>query len=208
MDHTLLKTIPIPTPEEYYLTDVQYVSEKLFNSDNLLELVYSYAKYVPTETSYYYSYETKLINENGTVLLTVPGAGHTNVIEIPDQGKKFLVYEYDYSVIPFRTYTHVYKLPSSATETSEYSSSITYQGNPYPNPAHSQVTVPIQFPDGIESGRLDVFDMKGSRILSHSITEPSAYYILPVRQLIPGTYLYQLSAGAWRSVPKKIVIDQ
>ena len=81
LDHSLYKSIPIPTPEGYYLSDVQYVSEKLFNDDNLIELVYSYTKYNPTETSYYYTYETRLVNENGTTLLTIPGAGLTSIIE-------------------------------------------------------------------------------------------------------------------------------
>ena len=59
MDHTLIKSISLPTPEGYYLADIQYVSEHLFNSDDLVELVYIYSKYVPTTGSYYYTFETK-----------------------------------------------------------------------------------------------------------------------------------------------------
>jgi len=208
MDHTLYKSISIPTLEGYYLSDVQFVSEKLFNSDNLIELVYSYTKYVPTETSYFYTYETKLISENGTVLLTIPGAGHTNVIEVPGHGKKFLVYEYDYSVIPYRTYTHVYSLPESATKSAEHTISEVNLGDAFPNPASEQVNIPVQLPEGIQSGTLELFNVNGLRILSYPITGTTGNLILSAQQLIPGTYIYHLASGQWNSEAKKIIIHQ
>ncbi len=55
MDHSLIKSIALPTPEGYYLEDIQFLSEQLFNDDDLLELVYIYSKYVPTEFSYYFT---------------------------------------------------------------------------------------------------------------------------------------------------------
>ncbi len=154
MDHTLIKSIPLPTPDGYYLSDIQYVSENLFNSDNLVELVYIYSKYVPTTGSYYYIFETKLINENGSVLETFQGAGFTSVIETIEDGRKFLVYEYDYSVIPYRTDTHVYSLPQSNTKSAEFTAVSPVLGNPYPNPANHQVNIPVELPEGISSAQL------------------------------------------------------
>ena len=208
LDHTLYKSIPIPTPEGYYLADVQYVSEKLFNDDNLVELVYSYTKFNQTETSYFYTYETKLVNENGTVLLTIPRAGHTNIIETPDDGKKFLVYEYNYSVIPYRTYTHVYSLPESATKSADYTISAIGLGNAYPNPASQQVSIPVQLPEGIHSGTLELFDVNGQMTMSYPVTGTSGHLTLPAYDLIPGTYIYHLNSGNWRSAAKKIVIQE
>ncbi len=208
MDHSLYKSIPIPTLPDYYLSDIQYVSEKLFNDDNLVELVYSYTKYVPTETSYYYTYETKLINENGTVLLTIPGAGHTNIIETLEHGKKFLVYEYNYSVIPYRTYTHVFSLPGSATKSADYTLSNLEIGNAFPNPASQQVHIPILLPQGIHSATLKLFDLNGRRMMSYPVTETTGNMIIPSQQLIPGNYIYQIDSGNWRSEGKKLVIQQ
>ncbi len=110
LDHSLMKSIPLPTPEGYYLEDIQFLSEHLFNNDDLLELVYIYSKYVPTDLSYYFTFESKLINENGTTTSYLSGSRFYQCNRNPDQGKKFLVYQYDYSVIPYRTYTHVYAL--------------------------------------------------------------------------------------------------
>lgn len=206
MDHSLYKSIPIPTPEGHYLSNVQFVSEKLFNDDDLIELVYSYTKY--NETLYYYTYETKLVNENGTILLTIPGAGLTDVIEVPGQGKKFLVYEYDYSVIPYRTYTRVYNLPESATKSADYSISSFGLGNAFPNPADRQIQIPIQLPKEVHSGMLELYDMNGHRIMSYPVTGNTRNLILPTDQLIPGTYLYRVDSEQWQSDSKKIVIKE
>lgn len=209
MDHTLYKSVAIPIPEGYYHSDVQFVSESLFNEDPLIELVYSYTRYVPTETSYYYTYETKVVNEHGTLLLTVPGAGYTNVIEVPGQGKKFLVYEYNYSVIPYRTYTHVFSLPETdTTETGapDQVSTLEVPRYPFPNPADHQVHIPVMLPEGIQSGTLELFDLNGKMVMSHPVTGSTGNLVLPTHQLVPGTYIYQVDLGHMRLPSKKIVI--
>lgn len=206
MDHSLYKSISIPTPEGYYLSDIQYVSEKLFNGDDLVELVYSYTKYVPTTNSYYYTYETRLINENGSVLLTVPGAGYTEVIETADHGKKFLVYEYDYSVIPYRTYTHVYGLPEASTKSVSRMEPVIGLGEAFPNPAGDRVNIPVQLPSDIQSATLEIVEVNGQRVMSQVVHRSASSLALPTNQLAPGTYLYYVEAGRIRSSSKKLVI--
>lgn len=208
MDHTLYKSIPIPTPEGYYLSDVQHVSERLFNSDDLIELVYSYTKYVPTETSYYYTYETKLINENGNIMISVPGAGYTQVIDVPDQGKKFLVYEYNYSVIPYRTYTHVYNLPETTTKSADYYTSPSSLSPPFPNPASRQVTIPVELPEGIQSAQLYILDVKGNMVMNYPVIASDHHVVLSTRSLTPGTYVYQVDTGSDTPRSGKIVIGE
>jgi hypothetical protein len=208
MDHTLYKSIPIPTPEGYYLSDVQYVTENLFNDDALVELVYSYTKYVPTTTSYYYTYETKLINENGNVLINWPGAGYTSIIETPGHGRKFLVYEYNYSVIPYRTYTHVYSLPASGINAVREWNPAMALPLPYPNPAGELVNIPVALPGGAVSGTLELFDLKGTHLMSYPVTGSESHVLLPARQLAPGTYLYYLQTAHSRSESQKITINR
>jgi hypothetical protein len=208
MDHNLYKTIPLPTPQGYYLYNVQYVSENLFNSDDLVELVYTYSMYVETAGSYFYTYETRLINENGNVMLSIPGAGYTSVMETMEDGKKFLVYIYDYSVIPYRTQTQVYALPGSATKSvAPYPASF-QMSDPFPNPAASMVHVPVQLPPGILSGTLELIDMHGNRVLSYPVTGPAQDIVLPTHQLAPGTYMYYVESAEGRSPSKKIVVPR
>ncbi len=207
MDHSLYKTISLPAPEGYYLYNVQFVSEKLFNSDNLVELFYTYSMYVPTTDSYFYTYESRLINENGNVLLSIPGAGYSSLLDTENEGRKFLVYIYDYSVIPYRTQTQVYALPEAATK-SEIPYSAYNTGNPFPNPAGSVVHIPVQLPPGSDSGSLELFDARGRRVLSCPVTASTEQLVLPASQLPPGTYMYHVETGNVRSPSKKIVVTR
>ena len=206
MDHMLLKSISLPVPEGYYLEDIQFLSEHLFNDDDQLELVYIYSKYVPTEFSYYYTYEAKLINENGTIILTLPGVGFTDVIETTDLDKKFLAYQYDYAVVPFRTYTHVYGLPETGGPSISEVVLGFDPGNAFPNPATTMISIPASLPEGVRSGSLEIVDMNGRKVLSYPLTESTGQVQLPTRRLASGTYLYQISAGNRKSEAKKIVI--
>jgi hypothetical protein len=207
MDHSLYKSIPIPVPEGYYLEDIQYLSEHLFNNDDLVELVYIYSKYVPTETSYYFTYETKLINENGTVLLTVPGAGFTQVIETLADGTKFMVYEYNFSVIPYRTFTHVYSLPESPVKSAEYEVPAIGTGKVYPNPAGREAVIPLQLPEEFGTGLLELYGPNGVIIMSRPFSATAGHVTVPTHQLAPGTYFYQLHAGGIKSTPEKLVVQ-
>lgn len=207
MEHSLLKSISLPTPEGYYLEDIQHLSEHLFNDDDLIELVYIYSKYMPSELSYYYSFETKLINENGIDLLSLPsGAGFTEVIETAEHGKKFLVYKYDYSVIPYRIYTYVYALPELSDPAANYAINGLNPGYAYPNPAGQQLRIPVNLPEGVLSGSLEIMDLNGRKILSYPVRESMGQVRLSTQQLAPGTYMYKLVAGRTSSIAKKIVI--
>ena len=208
MEHSLYKTIALPTPDGYYLENVQYVSENLFNDDNLIELVYSYSKYVPTTESYYFTYETKLINENGNVLLTVPGAGFTKVIETASGGKKFLVYIYNYSVIPYITNTQVYSLPETALKSERISLTSFEPGDAFPNPASQVVNVPVHLPPGAASGSLELYDLNGNMVRSYPVTGSTHNLVFPTRNLVPGTYIYNVISGDLRSSSKKIVVQE
>jgi len=208
MDHTLLKSIALPTPDGYYLADLQYLSEKLFNQDDLVELIYIYSKYVPTDLSYYYTFETRLINENGVDLLTLPsGAGLSSVIETPGHGKKFLVYNYDYSVIPYQTSTNVYSLPGTSTKSVSHTLT-NIEKLAWPNPADQLVNIPVTLPEGVYSGSLDIVDMNGRKVLSFPITSETGNVILPGGQLSSGTYLYYVTAdtGERATNARKILI--
>jgi len=206
MDHSLYKSISIPAPEGYYLSDVQFVTETLFNDDPLVELVYSYTRYVPTTTSYYYTYETKLINENGEVILQIPGAGYTNVIETPGHGKKFLIYEYNYSVIPYRTYTHVYSLPESQINAVRFPDSPVTLPPAYPNPADRLVHIPVAIPGEADTGSLEILDLDGRLLMSYPVTRTDENVVLPTQNFAPGTYLYFVKSGELRTGTGKIVV--
>lgn len=108
-NHTLWKTINLSVPSNHYLYDIKFVTENLFTTDNSLCLVYIYYNY--NSAGQYYTYTAKVIKENGTELLTIPGCQYFYVQTIPDGGAKMVAYSYNYSVSPVTIQTHVSDLP-------------------------------------------------------------------------------------------------
>ena len=204
LDHVLLKSIPLPTSEGYYLADIMWVSENLFNDDDLLELVYIASRYNATSSSYYYSYEARLINEQGSTLLDMPGVGYCSVLP-SSEGNKFLTYNYDYSVIPYRTYTQVYRLDEGSQVSSRSISSLE-SGNAYPNPARGQITIPVELPEGVSKASLVITDMHGRQMLSYPLRGDSDMVLLPAASIPPGTYVYRIDAGAQSPEARKFII--
>ena len=90
MDHSLFKTINCTVPSGYFLADIKFVSENLFNADSKIELAYTYYKYVSTSTSYYYIYGAKVITEAGTVLQPIDDAQYLYVNKTGDTEYKLL----------------------------------------------------------------------------------------------------------------------
>ena len=171
LDHSLFKTFNLTVPEGYDLYDIQQVSEHLFNNDDLVEIVAISYRYNETETGWwYYAYEVSIVNENGNEILNVPGAGHTMVFDMGDDGKKLLVWIYDYSVYPYVIHTNVYDLPESSqtNKSVTISESPEVLGNPFPNPASGNLSIPLNLTG--QGGNLHLHDMQGGFIRSIEVT--------------------------------------
>ena len=208
MDHTPYLTINLSVPAEYYMYNIQHVSQHTFNEDDLIEFAYIYSKYNATETSYYYYYETRVINENGAELLKIPGAGHTEVLETQDNGRKLLVYVYDFYQVPAVTQTKVYSLPDPDPQPLK-SGPIQQQqrlGNPWPNPSGGAVNIPVKLPPDAEPGELILYNIHGREVMRQAVDGDQEMIILPGGVLIPGTYVVKIQSGEAESQGKKITI--
>jgi len=210
MDYTEFRTISLILPQDYYMYNIQHVSQLTFNQDDLVEFAYIYSKYNPLESSYYYSYETRVINENGTEILKIPGAGHTEILETDDQVRKLLVYIYDFSVIPATTQTRVYNLPGAATKSADLKSGPRYRiGNPFPNPAPGGITnIPVKLPPGAQKGYVVLYNIYGQEVGRHHVNKDDQEISLgPKGRMIPGLYLYNLQSGNQKSDSRKLVVQ-
>jgi len=198
-DYTLWKTIPISLPSGYYLFDIKFVSQNLFNSDGLVELWYSAYEWVTTGTSTgYYRYVSKVINENGITLASVTGGTYAYVIPAGTDIYKMIIYAYDNSVSPGTVKTHIYSLPNPSSAT-HFLSSI--QENPWPNPASGSVNLPLQG----ERGTLQVFSLSGQKMIETGVTG-NPVYPLNTRGWSPGIYTYRLVRNGQSSLSKQFVI--
>jgi hypothetical protein len=68
-DHSLFKTINCNVPSGYFLYDIKFLSEKLFDSDSGIELLCTFSKYYSTQN--YYEYNSKIIRSEEHTLWRV-----------------------------------------------------------------------------------------------------------------------------------------
>lgn len=207
MDHSLYKTINCPVPSGYYLSDIKLISEKLFNSDSQIELVYTYYKYVSTSSSYYYMYGSKIISESGSTLQTIDGAQYIYLNKTSDTEYKLFAYCFDYSVSPEKVWTNVYSLPGT------YVSSTFIAGNKpevllnaFPNPASDMIRLEYNLPESTKVARLKVVDQSGITIKTYQIDSHSDHIALNVGDLDSGVYYYLIEYDKFRSDARKIVV--
>lgn len=208
MDHSVYKTINCTVPSGYYLADIKFVSEKLFNSDAQIELAYTYYKYVATANSYYYIYGAKVAGESGNTLMTIDGAQYVYVIKTGDTENKLFAYCFDYSVTPEKVWTNIYNIPGSLI------SALTSSGsqpdvfvNAYPNPASDVVKLSYELPVNVKSASLTVYDTSGRKVKNFAIDSHSDHIAMNVNDLAAGTYLYNIEYDNQRTIPKKIVVQ-
>ena len=203
-DHTTWKTINLPVPANNYLYDVKYLSENLFTTDNGLCLAYVYYQY--DETNQYYTFNAKIIRENGTVIATIPGCQYLNAYNTENQGSKLVAYSYDYSIVLYTTTTRVYSLPGTMTATSEQGDYSFAPSLPaFPNPASTEVTIPYSLPSGANPARLILTNAAGQMIREVRINANEQQYILDIQGIPAGVYFYTIDAGE-NSIAGKIVV--
>ena len=99
LDHSKWKTVMLPLPKEHYLDEIKSISEKTFNSDTLIELVYSCVEYHSNNnleaTSEYVDirFTLYIINEVGEMILKVEDSNDMKIIE-SNGNRKLLIYKH------------------------------------------------------------------------------------------------------------------
>ncbi|MFO7670104.1 MAG: T9SS type A sorting domain-containing protein [Bacteroidales bacterium] len=112
-DHSPWKTVDLPSPEESAIWFVDHVSEGKINSDTKLEIIYSF--YIENGDDKYY--EERIINDEGTILLSIPNGYYVELSELPGAENKLIAsikgalssYSVIYTV-PALTPEHSYEL--------------------------------------------------------------------------------------------------
>lgn len=206
-NHSLWKTINLEVPAGQYLYDIQYVSEDLFTTDNSVCLIYTY--YLYDEVNQYYTYTSKIIKENGTLLLNLPGCQYYYVTELQDGATKLVTYSYDYSIFPSTITTGVYSLPGTllAVSSAYVDPAGTAAFKAFPNPASQQVN--LLFPEPIKSAdaTLELRNEAGQLLQQIPVQAGQNQLQLNISQYPRGMYFYQLRQQNQVSVAQKLVIE-
>lgn len=205
IDHSLWKTIDLPVPKYNYLYDIKFVSENLFTMDNKVCLAYIY--YFYDEVTMVYSYTAKVLKEDGTELLDIPGANYLTAISLEENGTKLLAYVYDYA-LSYYPKTRVYNLPGDLLSASDEEGISSFGlNNPFPNPAGEFTNVPYELPVGQFEGMLTISDLNGSVVDTFRIDNNFKSLHLSTVNYKKGTYLYYVTAGNYISETKKLIVQ-
>ena len=190
-DYTIYKQINIPVPSGFYLVDLQFLSENLFNTDPKLEFLYVIYKF--DSTLGYGMYSTRIMNETGTQLLQVDGGGYS-VVYPAAQGSKLFIWMYDFSISLYSIATRVYGLPGTLTSSQVLGPDNSGEGLlPYPNPAKDYVLIPI--PKAMGQGNLAVSltNTEGRVTYFNQPIIHANLIRLPTQLLSPGTYFFRIT---------------
>lgn len=194
-NHTLWKTINLAVPANNYLYDIRYISENLFTTDNNLCLAYIYYNY--NASGQYYSYTAKVIRENGTELLSIPGCQYLYAHSVGTAGTKLVAYSYNYSVSPYTIQTLVYNLPGQLVSVSD--SDIFNEEallNAFPNPANDFINIYYELPDGISNAEMLIHDIGGNVLRKFDIGNQSENIMISTGSFPKGFYLYAINSGS------------
>jgi hypothetical protein len=206
-NHNLWKTINLSVPANNYLYDLKFLSENLFTTDNSLCIAYIYYSY--NETGQYYTYNAKIIKENGTLLREIPGCQYMYIDVLANGSVKLITYSYDYSIYPSPIETAVFQLPGTfvALEKNHFIADKSVLGNPVPNPAREQVSLPYHLPDDCKNATLLLHDIHGNTLGRWTLTNQNGQINLQVASFPRGTYFYRIEGDGYQSASSKLVLQ-
>ena len=206
-DHSLFRTITCSVPANSYLADIKYLSERVFDNDAGIELVYTWYRYVPTTDSYYYVYGSRIINEDGSLLLNIDGARFVYLNETGENIWKLFAYCYDYSVWPEKVWTNIYSLPGAPVSAIVPEAEKNEFGlKAFPNPAAGRLKVAYSLPPDVKEGQLFLVDSQGRLINRFLVDNHTDHLLLDVSTYPGGTYYYYLEFRNTRSSSQKLVV--
>jgi hypothetical protein len=205
-DHSLFRTINCNIPSGFYLNDIKFLSEKIFDSDEGIELLCTFYKYY--SASAYYEYDSKIINEDGSQMTIIDGALYNYINKTGENTYKLFSYCYDFSIFPEKVWTNIYNLPGiavSAFYLNEKSPEILL--NAFPNPATNSLKVAYTLPGNVTQGTLHLIDNSGRKVDQFIVDNHTDHLMLDISKYKSGVYMYFIEYGNSRSKSEKLVIN-
>jgi hypothetical protein len=199
-DHSLYKTINLQVPSGYFLTDIKFVSRKIFNSDDNIELLFIYYKADLINSQYVYTYGMKVVNELGTVLLNLSDGGFAE-LKTGSNGTKLLAYRYIWYESYYLVYTNIYALGGT---TKSASAQLQPSVQIYPNPTDETLYVELSDPSMLSGGNLMISDISGRQVLSQPVHPGTGTLSIGTGKMSPGTYILHMVTNDGIRISEKI----
>ncbi len=199
-DHSLFKTINLQVPSGYLLSDVKFLSRKIFNSDDNIELLYTYNKADLIGSEYIYTYGMKVINELGTVLLNLSDGGFAE-LKTGSKETKLLAYRYIWQDSYYLIYTNVYALGGTAKSAS---AQLQPSMKIYPNPADETLHVELTDPSLLSGGEITIHDIAGRQVANQPFLPKTSHLSIGTGKMVPGTYIIHMVSNDGTRISEKI----
>lgn len=196
--HNLIKTINIPIPSGYTINYLYGITDKLFNSDALIEFIINFR------------YESggnnpdilTLINENGTILQQYGNKAEAYIIKGTSGAFKMITVNNPYSQFPtINNFDYdVYSLPGTTLNIFQNKlAESSFFG--VPNPTENRIAITNNLENG-QNGTLEVFDTNGKKVMQKSVFAENGEINLDVTELSNGVYIYKLNGQTNRFIKK------
>ena len=209
LDHSLWKVIDLsalprpagtngPSAKYSFL----YVTDSLFNGDNLIEFMYAITR---SDTAlaggpYVTKWNTYVYNENQTLLFSDTTAGpyysHSNIPQkqVPivntSAGTKMILATPTGQV---KVYGLSGVLP---TQYESLNSNHEFNTEIYPNPSSNRATIKYSLPPGVDEALLVIYKLNGSEIKSFRIDNSFDNLSISTEELASGTYFYMIETSS------------
>jgi len=207
LDYSIYKTIKLSIPADRYLYDIQYVTQNLFDNDDGVELLYVFYQYVQTSTSYYYIYTTRIADENGSVLLDLPGGSWTSVKNVEGLGSRMMTYITDYSVYPYPVETRIYRLPGQIMGANTEEVQDAADNLVFPNPTSGAIRLRSGHPGLMEKADWVVLDSSGKLVARVPVPDSGKPVDLKALGLVDGIYLVRLESANYQTKFQQVVLN-
>lgn len=206
-NYSTYKTIDISVPALFWLYEIAYVSTKVFDNDDEVEFLAVYQSYIfTTDTTGYYVYQTRVIDEDGSLMLDVPNGGFSTVISNGPNENKLLIFVYDFSTSPYTVTTNIYSIygvPVSLTE----ELSVPGELNAYPNPTRNRITIPFELNDYGSNAWVSIKNANGVEMAKYKLKPNSSKLSINVSAFSKGMYFYSLQSGKTISQTGKFIVQ-
>ena len=199
-DHQQLLTIDIDLTDLQTLNSILYVSEKLFDLNDQLELLYTYSEWYQVEDVWFLEYNSRIIDQNGSSIQELPLAQY-NTVHKSDEGSKLLSWTYDFAISSYPQETKVYHLPGTYTNIPENED--IEEISAWPNPCAQHIYLPI--PEQVDIIR--IINEQGQIIDEIESTNSSSPIKYNINHLSAGLYFYQTVLNKKENPVKKFIIQ-
>lgn len=182
-NHTPWKLINTTVPSGSVFYNVSCVSKKLMNTDDQIELSFSYYTDFPN----FRLYTTKIYREDGSTILEAPEIAYLNPVRVNNDWKLIGYKPHSNEHVVFGVPGQYLGIPK--TGNNDASAML------YPNPMDAAATLKYKLPTGTRYGKISVYNMQGGLVRDYDITDHFSEILIQRGDLPAGVYNYKITAG-------------